>query len=136
MATKKGRPTLYSTEMQKLADNYIDGGYEDSGDAIPSIAGMASRLGVTRQTLYNWRNEHGQFLDTLEQCECEQERVTLSKGLKGEFNASIAKLILHNHGYSDKQQREYSGSVTGPIEPKPAIEYTKQELAEIIARGE
>ena len=39
----------------------------------------------------------------------------LNKGLAGEFNATIAKLLLANHGYSDRQQHEVSGPEGAPL---------------------
>lgn len=36
-----------------------------------------------------------------------QEVELINKGLKGEFNASIAKLMLANHGYSEKQTLDH-----------------------------
>ena len=51
-----------------------------------------------------WLSE---FLDTLELIKSRQEVELINKGLKGEFNASIAKLMLANHGYSEKQTLDH-----------------------------
>jgi hypothetical protein len=111
-----GRPTKYSEDMQAQADAYVDGGYESCNDAVPSTSGMAFELGVSRQTLYDWADKHSAFLDTLDRCSQIQERRALSGGLRNEMNASIVKLLLANHGYSDKQQHEHSGPDGSPMQ--------------------
>lgn len=104
-----GRPTKYGSAMQKRADAYVNGGHSACGDVVPSLAGLSCELDVTRQTLHNWAAEYGQFLDTLARCKERQERLALSGGLINEYNSAIVKLLLANHGYSDKHQLEHSG---------------------------
>lgn len=129
------RPTKYNAKVQAQADAYVSGGYEAVGDAVPSVVGLAGELGVTRATLRNWADEHEQFLTTLDNCRERQERVALSKGLKNEFNSAIVKLLLANHGYSDRQALEHTGRGGGPIETRTATELTDDELAAFIAAG-
>ncbi len=101
-----GRPTLLTEENTKVAQEYIKG-FENQGHVIPSIAGLASLLGVSRQTLYNWaEDENGAFFDILEQCNIEQELTLMNKGLTGVFNSNITKLALGKHGYHDKQEND------------------------------
>lgn len=99
------RPTEYSEEILRQAREYLDN-YEEQGDSIPSIAGLSDTLKKSRETMYAWAKdpEKQEFSYTLAQIEAKQHRVLLSKGLEGEFNAAITKLLLHNHGYSDKQE--------------------------------
>lgn len=90
--------------MQAKADEYVAGGFRDNGSVIPSIEGLAMHLGTVRRTLYDWRDKgHVDFLHTLDSIEEKQKNITLNEGLKGEFNATIAKLVLANHGMHDKQ---------------------------------
>jgi hypothetical protein len=102
--------------MQKRADEYVDGGYEECGDAVPSVAGIACELGVNRSTMYEWAEKHPAFSDTLTRCEQRQERVALAGGMLGKFNPAITKLLLANHGYSEKQSLEHSGPNGGPMQ--------------------
>jgi hypothetical protein len=95
--------------MQKRADEYVDGGYEECGDAVPSVVGLSCELGVKRDTLRDWAEKNEKFSATLDKCDSVQHRVALSGGLRGEFNAAITKLLLHNHGYSDKSAQELTG---------------------------
>ena len=47
----------------------------------------------------------------------------IAKGLKGEFNASITKLMLTKHGYTDKQDVTTGGKeLPTPIIPLNAIQ--------------
>jgi hypothetical protein len=44
-----------------------------------------------------------------------QESKLLNEGLKGNFNATITKLILTKHGYSDRIEQELSGNLEKPV---------------------
>ena len=112
-----GRPTKYSKAMQKKADWYVDGGYLECDDAVPSKAGLSCELGVTRKTMESWGQENGQFLSTLHRLMQKQERTTLSGGLRSDFNPTIAKLLLANHGYSDRQEVDHR-SQDGSMSPQ------------------
>lgn len=104
------RPTAYDEQKHQAAIDYIEGGWEAAGDAIPSAVGMAIEIGVNRDTLYQWAEDErecdnlGKFSDTLKQCQDRQHRVSLNGGIKGDFNPTITKLVLANHGYSEKAQ--------------------------------
>ena len=103
MSKKMGRNTVYSNEVVAKTHNYIKY-YEESNDVIPSVAGLAVHLGLSKSTLYNWAKEDGKedFLDALKDLEGAQERELLNSGLNGTFNSTITKLILTKHKYSDK----------------------------------
>lgn len=102
------RPTKYCKKVQEKADWYANGGYSDCGDVVPSQAGLACELGVTRQTIANWKELHPKFLDTLQKISVMQERACLAGGLRGELNSSIVKLLLANHGYSERKAIDHS----------------------------
>lgn len=115
-----GRPTKYTPEAQDAADRYVDGGFSEAGDVVPSRAGLGVELGVTRQTLTNWERDHPEFLATLGRLSWLQERISLNGGLKGEMNSTIVKLLLANHGYSDRQAFDHSSS-DGSMQPTQII---------------
>ena len=50
-----GRPTKYNKEVQEQAEAYLNGGYIERGDGVPSVVGLARYLGVTRSTLFGDR---------------------------------------------------------------------------------
>lgn len=110
-----GVHSLYSDDMQRKADAYISE-HEGHGDVVPTASGLASHLGVTRSTIYKWRADYPTFSDTLERLQAKQERLLISNGLKGDFQPTIAKLMLANHGYSEKSEHQVTGAGGGPIE--------------------
>lgn len=120
MTTKKrpvGRPTKYNAAVQKKAEYYIENGYEEQDDVVPSRAGLACYLKVNRETLIDWGKKTTKFSDTLKELDQKQERIALSGGLANVFNPTIVKLLLANHGYSEKQQVDNvssDGSMTPP----------------------
>jgi hypothetical protein len=101
------RPTKYTEEIQEKADRYV---YEHDkfDDPVPSMEGLAFALGIHRSTLYDWANsgEKPEFSDTLERIQLQQARLLISKGLKNEFNTTIVKLMMANHGYSERIQND------------------------------
>lgn len=111
-----GRPTKYNSEAQAKADKYVDGGFTEKDDVVPSRAGLCLYLNVDRETLTNWGKVYPEFFGTLERLRSMQEHITLNGGLKGNFNSTIAKLLLANHGYSDKQAVDHT---TGGKEIQP-----------------
>jgi len=97
------RPTNYNEDIPKLAKEYI-ASCKDKGKEVnlPTAEGLAQYLEVTRKTLYNWADEHEEFLHILESLNQEQAKRLINKGLSGGYNSNIAKLILAKHGYKDQ----------------------------------
>ena len=102
-----GRPSLYNEQMQAKADDYKFR-YSEQGDVVPSRAGLCCWLGISRSTSYDWEKAHVQFMHTLEAISVLQENIALNKSLTGDFNATISKLLLANHGYSDAQKVDHT----------------------------
>lgn len=120
-----GRPTKYSAEMNDRVIEYLEqcqdeysefhktrGEKSDSYDRLvtvklPTIEGLAIFLGVAVSTVHLWSNEHEVFSESLELIKQEQKNRLLSKGLSGDYNATIAKLILSsNHGMAEKTETD------------------------------
>jgi len=104
---KNGRPTKLTPELKKKASDYIDN-YRDYDHAVPSIVGLANILKIGKSTIYDWKDEERdkEFSDTLERLEDNQHLGLINSGLNGDFNPNITKLMLGNHGYSDKTQND------------------------------
>ncbi len=102
-----GRPTKYNPEILEKTKDYIKN-FSKYGDIIPSIAGLACELELSRETLHTWSKEKGKedFSDMLATLLSKQERTLLSGGLSGEMNSTISKLVLAKHNYSDKQETD------------------------------
>lgn len=143
-----GRPTSYNEDILIQSKTYIDSCEDEeiqviSGQSesftkyetklkvnIPTIEGLARYLKISRSTLYLWIKDHDMFSDIIDELQYKQAERLLSNGLSGNYNSTIAKVLLTKHGYTDKQEIDqktsHSGSVifTGieiirPNEPSP-----------------
>ena len=113
--TMKGRPTLYSEEMLDKAKEYIAECQDDEIERetktgqmvyklkpkLPTRGGLARYLGVARSTLYEWAEQHAPFSDIMEELGAEQEDRLINNGLSGDYNPTIAKVLLTKHGYRE-----------------------------------
>ena len=100
---KGGRPTKLTDELKAKAELYLTD-YLSNEDIVPSVAGLACYLEISRSSLYNYKDENARFLDIVERVELLQEKMLVNGGLMGDFNPTIAKLMMTKHGYSDKQE--------------------------------
>lgn len=107
-----GRPTKYTPELLEKARDYIDN-YADYDQAFPSDIGLAYVIGISKATLYLWakQDDKSQFLDILDQINTKQQLVAWNKGLKGDYNANLVKLLLGKHGFSEKQDVDQTVNV-------------------------
>ena len=100
-----GRPSKYSEELLEKARDYADN-FEEYGDLIPTVAGLACELKVSRETIYDWASHEDkkEFSDIVCDIMSSQERKLVNGGIGNTFNAMITKLMLSKHGYSEKQE--------------------------------
>jgi len=122
--THIGRPSKLTQEMVDGASNYMVYDYANVEDAVPSVAGLAIYLGVNKSTLYEFTrvdSELGRdFSVTLTAIKEKQEKMLISGGLKSTFNSTIVKLMMANHGYSDKIEQDITSS-DGTMTPQAPI---------------
>ena len=104
------RPTKYNKDILEKAKEYLNGGWE-LYHAVPMIEGLAQVLDLHKDTIYAWESDKDkeEFSDVVKKIRQAQHIALLDKGLKGELNASITKLALTKHGYSDKQESTLQG---------------------------
>lgn len=116
-----GRPTKYNKEILEKALHYLDN-YEEYGDAFPSDIGLIDALDIASSTLYEWAKHEDKkdFSEILDKINRKQQRVAWQKGLKNEYNASLVKLLLGKHGYSDKVESDHKTS-DGSMKPQQII---------------
>jgi hypothetical protein len=131
-----GRPTEYSLEILESAKAYLDScqdteeqqviGLSAKGTELykqklkvnlPSIEGLALYLHVHKDTLYEWEKIHPEFSDVLGDIRAKQADRLINNGLSGDYNPTIAKLLLTKHGYSDKTETD----VTSGGKPLPIL---------------
>jgi transposase-like protein len=106
-----GRPTKYKKE---LCDEVVR--ISQTG---ASLLECALEMGVCKQTLFNWADEHSEFLDALTRAKAARqvwwERVHRGNAVSGEGNAALVMFGLKNiapDDYKDKQQLEHEGAVS------------------------
>lgn len=71
---------------------------------IPTVEGLALFLGITRETLYNWEKLYPEFFSIMERLRQKQADALISNGLSGDYNPTIAKVLLTKHGYREGQE--------------------------------
>ena len=129
-----GRPTKYDPKYIDSVDEYLKSRQDEevgivrkSEDGkkyrvyekrtkvkLPTMEGFALFIGVPRRSLYDWRDKHEDFSHSLEKIVQAQQERLLDKGLSGEYNSTIAKLVLSaNHGMVERKD------VTSGDQPLP-----------------
>lgn len=102
---KVGRPSELAETLEK-AKAYLYGGWQEFGDVIPSIAGLACYCAKSRNNIYDYGEKSSDFKYILDAILALQENKLLNNGLNGTFNSTITKLVLGKHGYHDKVETE------------------------------
>lgn len=115
-----GRPTEYSKEILQKTIQYLQEavdkpekelvGLSVKGTELyktkfrvnlPTIEGLAYYLKINRDTIYEWSKLHQEFSDIIEDLKSKQAQELISKGLSGDYNPTIAKVLLTKHGYRE-----------------------------------
>ena len=126
MSREIGRPSLLDEEMLEKAKHYMIDGYKEIENIVPSVAGLCCYLGVSKSAVYVWSEKseanlndpiRAEFMDTLDAIQAKQEMLLINGGLSQSFSGTITKLMLANHGYSDKVQTDVTSS-DGSMTPK------------------
>lgn len=108
MAHPGGRPTDYTPELIERAWEYVNNLPES--EVIHSLEGLALYIGISRPTLYEWEKDENktEFSNIVQSVRNLQARALVNKGLSGDYNPTIAKVILSKHGYSEKQEIDHT----------------------------
>lgn len=111
MANPVGRPSKYKPEYCDVLEGHFEQGY--------SYEAFAGRIGVSKQTLYDWEKAHPEFLDAkrryegLTQLFWEGRLIALAKD-KDEGNATAIVFGLKNRApdsWRDRTEQAHSGEV-------------------------
>lgn len=98
------------TEFHKLRGEKSDGYDRLVKVRLPTIEGFASFIGVNKTSLYEWEKKFPIFSNALDKIRNEQKRRLIEGGLSGDYNSTIAKLVLSsNHGMSEKTDHTTNG---------------------------
>jgi hypothetical protein len=115
-----GRPTEYNPIFIEKAQGYLaeceDDEIERGEDRnvvykirvkLPTIEGFARYIGVSKRVLYDWEQKYPDFLHALDEIRTEQLERLINNGLNGDYNSTIAKLMLSsNHGMREKSETD------------------------------
>lgn len=96
---RTGRPTKYSPKTIDEINKYLQDATPENM-SIPTVEGIALRLGVNRDTIYAWAKKHKEFSDTIKKMKMLQKEALIRTGIFGgkEINQTIVALLLKvNH---------------------------------------
>lgn len=118
------RSTECTPEVIQQAKDYVENYQSEHEHVIPSVVGLCGVINRSRSTVYRWADEDGNaFRDILEEINEKQQQVLLHKGLTGDFNSAITKLVLGKHGYHDKQDTELTGKDGGAVQAAVVVSF-------------
>ena len=112
-----GRPSSYRPEVGQEIANAMAGGL--------SAEAAAAKVGISARSLFNWQQEHPDFLQSIQEGRqqallwWEERALAMAEGKPG--SAQIVSLGLRNRsraasGWHDAQRLEHSGVDGGPIQ--------------------
>lgn len=142
---KAGRPTKYDPSYCKQLLNMFDVDatrevyetytYKDGTTKevsrlepveLPTITDFAKKIGVNKDTLYEWAKKYEEFSDTMKKVKEIQENIWQKNALMGLYNPTFAIFMGKNcYGWKDKQE----------IENKVSLSY-EDKLKEMIDEDE
>ena len=105
---KGGRPTKYSKDIIGKIDEYIKR-FEKDTTHLPKIESFALFIGVGERTIYDWKDKHPKFSQSLDKILTLQKERLVDDGIYGgkEVNSTIVKLLLqNNHGMKEKTETD------------------------------
>lgn len=145
------RPTDYNKDIVKKVKQYLEDSVDDEIQQtigmsakgtelfknkvivnIPTIEGLAVYLSVHRDTIYEWEKEYKEFSDILAKLRAKQATELINKGLSGDYNSTIAKVLLTKHGYRDSQ--EVTGKDGKDLIPETISKEKQEELMALLKK--
>lgn len=116
MSSKNGhkiRSRLYTTEelRDKVEEYFSKSVYMQSLDGQKeftkpkTIEGLASHLGVVRETLFKWEKEDEEFAPIIKRAKERISEDMIIRALSGEFKEGFVKFLMtNNHDYKERQE--------------------------------
>tara|TARA_R110002074_G_C12558458_1_gene667629 strand:- start:25531 stop:25965 length:435 start_codon:yes stop_codon:yes gene_type:complete len=128
-----GRPTAY---LPEYCDLIID-----AAKAGLSLTAFAGQIGVCRDTLYEWRDQHSEFSDAIKKHRAARVLYLETSMLGAEAGHSVTSRIfaLKNacpEEWRDKQEHEHTGKDGGPIKTEDVTPLdTARAIAFLLSKG-
>lgn len=108
---KVGRPSDYTPEVLDVYEEYISEAIPQNMK-IPTIEGLALKLGTYKTTLYRWAKANPKFRYALSELKKKQKEYLTEIGIFGgkEINSNIVALMLKvNHKMIETSRQEVTG---------------------------
>jgi hypothetical protein len=103
---KTGRPTKYIPDIiYPKIDEYLESCGKEQTE-LPTAEGLALKLGVNTDTLFEWAKVHPEFSEYLKKLAQKQKNQLMNDGMYGgkEVNAGMAIFLLKAiHGLKDNE---------------------------------
>lgn len=133
------RPTIYNEQILVDTQAYLDKCVDFPADRetgvpkkvnLPTIEGLAYHLGIHKDTIYEWRKEKPEFSELIDKLLHKQADSLISNGLSGEYNPTIAKVLLTKHGYREGIETDITtnGETINTMDPKLLAIAEKYEM--------
>lgn len=91
---------------------------------IPTVEGLCLVLDIHKDTYYDWEKKYPEFSDYTDRLRKLQASRLVEGGLSGNYNPTIAKVLLTKHGY-----REGIDQTTNDKDmPTPIIPIVRNEI--------
>jgi hypothetical protein len=111
-----GRPSKLTEQMIKDGWDYLNELDVSIATLLPTVEGLAIKLGISRDTVYEWSKEDSEFSDIVKKLKNDQAQKLIQNALANKYNASIAKLILSGkHGYVEQSELKATVETVTPI---------------------
>ncbi len=104
---------------------------------LPTIEGLAVYLNVNKTTIYEWESKSIEFSNVLAGLRSKQAETLINKGLSGDYNPIIAKLLLMKHGYAEKTETDVTSKgekLSSPTSGEDIEEIAKRVSEELKAK--
>ncbi len=76
----------------------------------PTLAGYAAKIGVARETLWDWGHKHDEFSNAINGYKAIQEQVFLHMGATGAYVPSVTIFMLKIlQGWTDRLEQKHTG---------------------------
>ena len=80
--------------------------------APPTLGGWAARVGIARQTVWTWTENHAEFSEAANFARTIQEDILIRMGALGAYNAKFAEFMLKNlHEWTDRSEVKNTSDV-------------------------
>lgn len=117
MAHPGGRPSEYTPEVLKIYEEYMSEATPQNMK-IPTIEGLALKIGTYKSTLHRWKKANPEFRYALSELKKKQKEYLTEIGIFGgkEINSNIVQLLLKvNHKMIETERKEITGKDGKPI---------------------